>query len=113
MPVRVRSSPANQCGEDVEKTDDDDTSPDCGRGGEFEFEEIEAGKAFDGGPTGDGVVAGTFARRGPAGAFGDTERNGDRRAIELVREFGAAQRQPSNDKSTELEGATVRVEPME
>ena len=106
-------SPADEGGEDVQEAEEDGAGFARGRGGEFEFEEVEASEALDGGATSDRVVTGTVTRGGAAGAFGDVERDGDRRAVELVGELGAAERQPPDDDAPELQGELVGVEAVE
>jgi hypothetical protein len=44
----VVDSPVNEGGEDVQEAEEDGAGFDRGRGGEFEFEEVEAGEALDG-----------------------------------------------------------------
>jgi len=101
---------ANEGGEDVQEAKDHGAGVSRVGSGQLEFEEVEAGEAFDGGAAGDGVVTGTLSRRGAAGAFGDVQGDGDRRAVELVGEFRTAQRKPANNDAAELEGECVGVE---
>ncbi len=106
-------SPTYQGREDVQEAEEDGSGFGRRRSGELEFEEIEAREALDGGAAGDGVVAGTLPRRGAGGAFGDVQGNRDRRAVELVGEFGASQWQPADNAATELQGELVGVETVE
>ena len=56
----------------------------------FDSEKIDDRKTFERAAAGDRVVPPAFAGGGAAGAFGDVETDRNRRAIELVGEFGAA-----------------------
>ena len=69
LPLQGPDSPPYEGGEDVQEAEDSGTSFDGGGGEELEFEEIEAGQAFDGGTAGDCVVAGSLTRRGTTRAL--------------------------------------------
>ena len=106
-------SPADQGSEDVQEAEDHGPGFGGVRSGNLEFEQIEAGEAFDGGAAGDGVVTSALTRRGAPRAFGDVQRHGDRRAVELVGQFGTAKRKPADDDAAKLEGELVGVEAVE
>ena len=105
-------SAAHQGGEDGHETDEDHTGfAAAGRRG-LEFEEIEDGEAVEGAPARDRVVAGLVAA-GPAGAFGDIERDAQASAVELIGEFGALERKPTNDVGPKSQSQAVRIEAMQ
>ena len=90
--------PANDCRQNVEEAEDDRASF-CGlRGGNLEFQEIKAGEALHRGSACDGVVAGSLPRGRASRALRYVQRNGNGSAVELIGEFGTAERKPSNQR---------------
>ena len=110
---RKSDRPADDGREDIEKPEDYRASFRRVRSGDLEFEKIEAGEALDRGTAGDRVMTGAFPRGGTPRAFCDIQRNRNGRAVELIGEFGTAERKPSNHDAPELDGEAVCVETME
>ena len=48
-----------------------------------------------------------------ARSLGQIQRNRDGGAVELIGEFGTAEREPSNNDASEIDGEAVRVKSME
>jgi hypothetical protein len=99
--------------QDVKETEDDCASRHGVGSGDLELEEVETGETLHRGSARDRVVAGALTWRGPTRALSYVQRNRDGGTIELIREFGTAQREPSNHQASELDGEAVRVESIE
>ena len=69
----------------------------------FEVEEVENRKALERAAARDSVVPGLITRAGPPGSLRDIERNAQARAVELIGEFGAFERQPADHMAPEGE----------
>ena len=88
----------------------------CGREVEvrgLELQKVEDRGALDRGAARDGEGARLVARRGAADGFSDVQDHGDRRAVELVGEFGPAQRQSVNHVASEGDGEPIGIEALE
>ena len=81
--------------------------------GRFEVEQVENGEALKRAASGDGVVASLVPRAGTAGSFRDIKRNAQARAVELIGEFGALEREPADHVGSEGESEAVRVKAVE
>ena len=107
------ASPANQGRQDVKHADEESAGLVRPRSRELEFEGVETGQALDCGTARYRVMARAFTGSGASRAFRDVQRNRDRGAVELIRELGAAKREPANDVTAEVDGEGVGVEAME
>ena len=104
---------SNDGGQHVEEAEEESPGLDSVRCGSLEVEEIEARETLHGGAASDRVVARAFARSGPTRAFGDVEGNRNRGAIKLIGELGTTKRKPADDDASEIDGESVRIEPVE